>query len=235
MKLAIIDSDATAADVMSFVAQRRGHQAIVVPGAGKLEERLPFQPVATVLSVTAIDEPAQRDIAALRRRFPESYLVVLCERPGHDGALEALRSGADDVVRLPVHPIELFQRIERQATPRSGRPVALAGGRRFADLEIDLDAHTASKAGTAMVLTKLERRLLFCLVEHHPNVATLDRLLTFGWESVDEPEAGLLKTHISHIRRKLKDAGGDPIEIVSHQTVGYSIREVNATAASQTA
>ena len=68
--------------------------------------------------------------------------------------------------------------------------------------------------------------MLYCLVEHHPGVTTLERLLSFGWDSLDEPEAGLLKTHISHIRKKLRDAGGAPIEIVSHQAVGYSIRAI---------
>jgi DNA-binding response OmpR family regulator len=227
VKLVIIDPQPASADVLAFVAQRRGHQAVVVPAVGRLDERLPFPPEAAIVSALAADAAAVRDIAAFRRRFPEAHVVLLCERPGHDGALEALRAGADDVVKAPCHPIELYQRIERQAAARA-RTSRRTGGRQFADLEVDLDAHTATKSGHDLLLTKLERRLLFCLVEHHPNVATLDRLLSFGWDALDEPEAGLLKTHISHIRRKLRLAGGAPIEIVSHQTVGYSIREIEA-------
>jgi len=227
VKLAIIDPQPASADVLAFVAHRRGHQALVVSGVSHLEERLPFPPAAAILAVESMDGQAARDIAALRRRLPEAFLVVLCERPGHDGALEALRAGADDLVRSPCHPIELFQRIERHAQARTGTRKAV-GGKRFADVEVDLDAHTASKGGQDLLLTKLERRLLFCLVEHHPNVATLDRLLNFGWEALDEPDAGLLKTHISHIRRKLRAAGGSDGEIVSHQTIGYSIRELES-------
>jgi DNA-binding response OmpR family regulator len=224
MRLAIIDPDPTDADVLSFVAQRRGHQPIVASSVSRLEERLPFTPAAAVLAVATADAQTLAEIGVLRRRFPELYLVVLCERPGHDGALAALKAGANDLVRSPCHPGELLQRMERQAAP-AGKPVLSPGTRRFGDLEVDLDAHTAVKDGVDLGLTKLERRLLFCLVEHHPNVATLDRLLTFGWDALDEPEASLLKTHVSHIRRKLKQAGGQAIEIVSHQTVGYSIRE----------
>ena len=227
MKLAIIDPDPTSADVYAFVAQRRGHHAVALSAVSRLEERLPFTPGVVLLSRLAFDAQAARDIAWIRRRLPEALIMLLCERPGHEGALEALRAGADDVVKLPCHPIELFQRLERQAQVRTAGRGA-DGARRFADVEVDLEAHTATKAGNDLGLTKLERRLLFCLLEHQPNVATLERLLTFGWESLDEPEAGLLKTHISHIRRKMRAAGGTPIEIVSHQTVGYSIREVEA-------
>ncbi|MCA9829822.1 MAG: response regulator transcription factor [Dehalococcoidia bacterium] len=224
MRLVIIDRDPVSLDVLSFVAQRRGHQSVGLPGVERLQERLPFTPEIAIVATTALDEGGLTAIRAVRERFEAIRVLVAAESPGPDGALQALRAGAQDVVKTPCSPFELFARIEAWAAPEAVQAAASSGGARLGDLEVDLEAYTATKNGRELALTKLERRLLYCLCQHHPNVATIDRLLAFGWDSLDEPDAGLLKTHISHIRKKLRDAGGVEFEIVSHQTVGYSMR-----------
>lgn len=226
MKLLIIDADHVSLDILSFAAQRRGHQAVGLRGIEHLEDRIPFAPDAAVFVAPSIEATALAALEAIRRRFDGLRVLVASERPGPDGALLALRAGAQDVVRLPCNPFELLARLEAWSLAEPGKPAASSGGARLGDIEVDLDAYTATKNGHELVMTKLERRLLYCLCQHHPNVATIDRLLAFGWESLDEPDAGLLKTHISHIRKKLRDAGGLEFEIVSHQTVGYSMRLV---------
>ncbi|MDZ7726955.1 MAG: helix-turn-helix domain-containing protein [Dehalococcoidia bacterium] len=95
----------------------------------------------------------------------------------------------------------------------------------MADLEVQISRYHVAKNGQSLVMTKLEMRLLHCLCEHFPHLAPLDRLLTFGWEGTGEPDPSLIKTHISHIRRKLARAGGAPLQIVSKQGVGYMLVE----------
>ena len=223
MRLAIVEPDGAAADVLMFVAQRRGHQPISVSSVERLFDRLPFEPAAVVVSFPTLDGDSLRSIERLAQVFPGLCLAIVCEKAGANGAVSALRAGATDVIASPYNPHEVLLRIERRlATPETQRKAI--GGIRLADLHVDLDAYSATKNDHALSLTRLERRLLYCLCEHFPNLATIDRLLVFGWDSVEDPDAGLLKTHMSHIRRKLRDAGGTPFEIVSHQTVGYSMR-----------
>jgi DNA-binding response OmpR family regulator len=60
-------------------------------------------------------------------------------------------------------------------------------------------------------------------MQNYQSLSATDRLLSFGWEGRDVPEAGLLKTHISHLRRKLRDAGGEAFDIQSRHSLGYTL------------
>ncbi len=223
MRLAIAEPDPAAADLLMFVAQRRGHQPVCVPGIQRLFDRLPFEPSAAIVSLPDIDSAALDALVRLRGQFPEIPILLITEKSPSNPPIMALKAGANDVIISPYNPYEAVLRLEAWASARAtpGHP---SGGIRLGDLEVDLDAFAATKNGKALPLTRLERRLLYSLCQHHPNIAPIDRLLVFGWESLDDPDAALLKTHISHIRKKLRDAGGLPFEIVSQQSVGYALR-----------
>ncbi len=223
MRIAIAESDPASADLLVFAAQRRSHQTVCVMNVARLFERLPFEPAAAVVSMGDLDDAAIEEIARLKRRFPALGLFVITEQRSTQRPIAALRAGAQDVITSPYNPFEVIVRAEAWVAAR-GQAAITQNGVRVGDLEVDLDAYVATKNGQPLAVTRLERRLLFCLAQHYPNVASIDRLLTFGWDSRDEPDAALLKTHISHIRKKLRDAGGDEFEIVSHQGVGYSMR-----------
>jgi two-component system response regulator MtrA len=223
VRIAIVEPEPVAADVLAYAAKKRGHQPVVLPILARLFGRLPFTPAVAVISFGPLDGEALASLAQVVEKLPGLGIIVVAERPTGGSAFAALKAGAHDVVTSPYNPFEVILRAERWVESQAGKQQA-RNGIHLGDLELDLDAHLATKNGVPLQLTRLERRLLYCLCHHHPVVATIERLLSFGWDSRDEPDAALLKTHISHIRRKLREAGGQPLEIVSHQAVGYSVQ-----------
>ena len=221
MRLAIAEADAVTADLLAFSAQRRGHQATCVAGIEKLFDRLPFEPAIVVASLEQGGQAAIAAVVRLRGQFPDAGIFVTVEKPREPLPMEMIRAGATDVIRVPYNPNELLLRAEAWLAVR-GSAAAVAESLKLGDLEIALDRYSASKNGKLLTLTKLELRLLYCLAEHHPHMAPLERLLTFGWDTLGDPDAALIKTHISHIRKKLRDAGGEPFEIISRQTPAAS-------------
>jgi two-component system KDP operon response regulator KdpE len=223
MHIAIIEQDELLAHILSFVARRRGHKTFVARTPEELPERLPFTPAAGIIALDRIDEESLARIEPLRERYPDCLMLLTTEYAPDPLPLAALKAGFRDVVRKPLHPHELIMRAELHAESRGG-PSAASDAIRVGDLEIDLGHYTATKNARELRLTKLELRLLFCLVEHHGKVSPTERLLSFGWESLEVPDASLLKTHISHLRKKLRDAGGNAAEIRARHSLGYTLR-----------
>lgn len=220
MDVAIADGDSVAADVLAYAATRRGHQPMTVARPERLLGNLPFTPAAVIVSLPTVDTTTGAALRELRARFPASTVVVVYEHGASDSRVALLAAGADEVLRSPIAPHELILHVESWERARS-TPGPQTTGIQIADIEVDLHKFAVTKNHRNVVLTRLEMRLLHCLCRHYPNVAPAERLLTFGWEGRDEPDTPLIKTHISHMRRKLAEAGGVPIEIRSCPGVGY--------------
>ncbi len=222
MHLAIIDVDPVASYVLSYAAQRRGHQVVCVHAPGRLSTNLPFQPSVVVLALDGKERENLRSVEVVREALPEAAIIATGQRQLRMDAVGLLESGASEFALSPYSPHEMVLKAEKWAA-LVVRASEAESSLHLADLEVNLTGYTAVKNGQHLTLTKLELRLLYCLLEHHPNLAPIERLLTFGWDILSTPDASLIKTHISHLRKKLSDAGGVPFEIQSRQTIGYVI------------
>lgn len=223
MHIAIVESDEVMAHILAFVARRRGHKPFVAHSIAELPERLPFSPAVSIVALDRVDEDSLASVEPLRERYPESLIMLTTDYAPDPLPLFALRAGFRDVIKKPLHPHEVILRAELQAESTGGTNGA-SDAIRVGDLEVDLGHYTALKNSQELQLTKLELRLLFCLMEHEGRVSPTDRLLSFGWDSLEVPDASLLKTHISHLRKKLREAGGDPVEIRARHSLGYTLR-----------
>lgn len=227
MHIAIVEPDEVMAHILAFVARRRGHKPFVTSSIDELPERLPFTPAASIVALDRVDEESLASVEPLRERYPESLILLTTEYAPDPLPLYALKAGFRDVLKKPLHPHEVIMRAEMQAE-NTGAAATSSDAIRVGDLEVDLGHYTALKNSQELQLTKLELRLLFCLMEHEGRVSPTDRLLSFGWDSLEVPDASLLKTHISHLRKKLREAGGAAIEIRARHSLGYTLRSSEA-------
>jgi two-component system OmpR family response regulator len=95
---------------------------------------------------------------------------------------------------------------------------------RVADLELDLLARVAKRAGHTIELQPREFRLLEYLMRHAGQVVTRTMLLEQVWDYHFDPQTNVIDVHISRLRGKI-DKGFDKPLLHTVRGAGYMIHE----------
>lgn len=132
-------------------------------------------------------------------------VIVLSAKADPDSKVQLLLGGAVDYVTKPFHTQELLARIAVHLRTAHGVP---DGCLVLGDLKLDPASRTVFVQKQAVHLTRTEYAILKLLLQNPAQVLAksvlLDRI------SADTPDCteSSLKTHVSNLRRKLRQAGG---------------------------
>lgn len=139
-------------------------------------------------------------------------VIVMSAKAGVDSKVELLLGGAADYVTKPFSTRELLARIVAALrAPAAAEPERLTSGL----ISLDTGSRTVQAGGTDVRLTRTEYAILKLLMLNPGQVVTRSQLLERIAEDTPDCTESSLKIHISHLRRKLREAGaGDCIEAV---------------------
>ncbi|HUB49432.1 MAG TPA: response regulator transcription factor [Acetobacteraceae bacterium] len=148
-------------------------------------------------------------------------VLFLTTMGGVGDRVAGLRAGGDDYLVKPFAFSELEARVEalgRRSSNLSPDTVLRAG-----DLEMDLLAHTVTRAGRKLDLQRQEFKLLEYLLRHGGRVVTRTMLLENVWGYHFDPRTNVVDSHISRLRGKI---GADLVHTV--RGAGYCVRMPDA-------
>ena len=138
-------------------------------------------------------------------------VIVMSAKASVDSKVELLLGGAADYVTKPFSLRELSARIVAALRSPAAEPEALRAG----DIRVDLGGRTVSVGDAEVRLTRTEFAILKLLMQNPGQVVTRTLILERIAEDTPDCTESSLKIHISHLRRKLREAGaGDCIEAV---------------------
>lgn len=147
-------------------------------------------------------------------------VIMLTARGEEEDRIRGLLTGADDYVTKPFSPRELVARAG--AVLRRVRPALAGEVLRFGDIEMDVAAHKAKRAGTTLALGPTEFRLLRHFLEHPGRVFSRERLLDAVWGQDSENELRTVDVHIRRLRKAVNiNALPDVIRTVRSE--GYAL------------
>src|SRR5207302_1839395 len=205
----------------------RPHRYIVVEardGAQGLRRWKTDRPDIIVLDLGLPSLDGFEVLRQIREEEEETPVLVLTGRRDAKDLVRCFNLGTDDFLLKPFEFRELSVRIRailRRAGKRHGEeaePRVQVEG-----LNLDPETYEVSWRGQSVRLTPTEFRILYLLATNAGHVVPASRLYTYVWGS-EGGDANALRSHISHIRRKLEIDGSGPGKITSVPAVGYVLR-----------
>ena len=160
-------------------------------------------------------------VARLRRAGVEKPILMLSALGRAEERVEGLDGGADDYLAKPFEPSELVARLRalyRRAGALANQPILIHG-----DIELNVRARTAHRAGRHLALSPKEFELLKFLMEHAGEVVTRQMLLLHVWNLSFDPQTNVIDVNLVRLRRKLDD-GCAPACLETVRGVGYRLK-----------
>ncbi len=223
MKILLIEDDREAA---GYLRKGLSESAHVVDHAEEGEQGLQLA-LSGRYDVMVVDRMLPRRdglsiIGMLRAGGDTTPVLVLSALGEVDDRVEGLRAGGDDYLVKPYAFSELLARLE--ALVRRGVSSPPPTRIRVADLELDLVAHKAQRAGRPIRLQPREYRLLEYLMRHAGKVVTRAMLLEQVWDFHFDPQTNVIDVHISRLRNKIDRGFATPL-LHTVRGSGYRLSE----------
>lgn len=190
-------------------------------GTAALQMAIDHRPDIVVLDVLLPDFDGYTVARRLRESGDTVPILFLTARDTAEDRIAGLVAGGDDYVGKPFSLEEVVLRI--QAILRRTKLAEFDESRlRYGDLELDVDAHRVSRAGTDIQLSATEFKLLHYLMLNAEKVVSKQQILGAVWGGADGGGGRAVETFISQLRRKVDS--DRPAVIHTVRGVGYTLR-----------
>lgn len=212
--LLVVD-DSYHGDLLRFALEREDFTVLAAPtGHAAIQAVRARRPALVLLDG---DLPGANGLALLAslRAFSQVPVILLTARDADADIMAGFAMGADDYVVKPFNSAVLVTRVQailrRVQTDTTSAPVT-PPHETFALYGAIFDPATNCIAGpTARIdLTPTESRILYLLVRHEGQALSSGRIMERTWKFDTASLAGVVKTHVYHLRAKIARLPGAP-------------------------
>lgn len=218
-RILIVEDDPQIAKVLRLNLKLSGHET---------------EAVTTVQDAWDILRRDHFDLMCLDIGLPDGSGIDLCEKVRSNGdeipilfmsartdeatVVKGITTGADDYIRKPFGMEELkarMNKIMKRFTPPS---VNLS----FGELAIDPAKRLVTIAGKMVNLGRKEMDILMILTRRAGDIVTRETILSALYDGADMYDR-TVDSHMSHLRRKIREIAGESLRITSVYGLGYRL------------
>ncbi|WP_139653296.1 response regulator transcription factor [Raoultibacter phocaeensis] len=214
-RILAIDDEQAILDALARVLKRDGHEVVCTTKAAGVPDMDLARFDLILCDVMMPDLDGFDLVRCIRPRF-DGPIVFLTAKVAEEDAVAGLGLGADDYVRKPFGAAELrakicahLRRDQRECTHVLS----------FGNVRLNLGAKEIAVEDVPVALTPTEYELCELLARRRGQVLSREQIreAALGWDSDSDDAA--ISMHVSRARKKLAQAGADPIATV--WGVGY--------------
>ncbi len=201
VRLLVIEDDAGLADVLLRGFDEEGFDvARCSDGRAGLDALRSGAHDVAILDLSLPDLDGVEVCRSARAEGVTVPIIMLTARDSVGSRVSGLEAGADDYVPKPFVFEELLARTHaqlRRAYNYGGQVLALA------DLELDLRARSARRAGVRIDLTAKEFALLEYFMRRQGQVIAEKEILRAVWSTHFDPGTNVVRVYVHHLRSKV--------------------------------
>jgi two-component system, OmpR family, response regulator len=218
----VVDDDGHIRQVVRYALERAGHEVREAKDGAQALAEVERQPPELIVLDIVMPEDDGLEVCKRVRRTSRLPIIFLSSRDDELDRVIGLEMGADDYLTKPFSPRELTARVAavlRRTLPFEGPVTRRVHGK----LAMDEARHSCTWDGRPLTLTVVEFSLLAALLSAPGRVFERAQIVTHAYGHGHYITERTVDSHIRRIRKKLLEAGADPIETV--YGVGYRLRE----------
>jgi two-component system, OmpR family, response regulator len=221
-RVLVIEDDLNTAEQIVECLEASGYSvALATDGEEGLREGLAGEFVAMTIDRLLPSIDGLEVIRRLRERGIATPALILSALGEVDDRVRGLRAGGDDYLVKPFAFREMLARVD--ALARRSATAVKETVLRVGDLELDLLARLARRAGRPVELLPREFRLLEYLVRNAGRVVSRTMLLQHVWDLHFDPTTNVIDVYVGRLRRKLDQGSAYPL-IHTVRGVGFCLR-----------
>ncbi|MDO5517842.1 MAG: response regulator transcription factor [Clostridium sp.] len=158
------------------------------------------------------------------RKFSDIPVIIISAKDMVGIKVDLLRIGADDYITKPFDIDEVIARIETNLR-RYKRSSTTSNNLVYKDMTLDCDSKSVEVNGKIISLTVKEYMILELLMKNIGKVFSKASLYEAIWECEYLGDDKTIKTHISNLRNKLKEANEGEEYVETVWGLGYRLRK----------
>lgn len=154
----------------------------------------------------------------VRESGNEVPVVFLSARTDEATVVKGIKNGADDYLRKPFGLEELKVRINKFIKKMVPNVQTI----KFGELSIDPTKRVVTLMGEMVSLGRKELDILTLLAKRSGDIVTRENILNALYDNADLYDR-TVDSHMSHLRRKLREVAGQSLQITSVYGLGYRL------------
>ncbi|MGQ9828995.1 MAG: response regulator transcription factor [Roseiflexus sp.] len=222
MEILVADDDLASVKLTSFLLEDAGYKVIKAYDANGVLQAVEQRSPDLVLLDVGMPKVSGFDICRQIRRISDVPIIFVTGSGQLQDRVTGLQIGGDDYLVKPFEPAELLARVEAVLRRRNSDLVNPVTRISQGPLTLDPIEHTVLfEDGRSIVLTPIEFRLLYYLMQNTGRVLSASQILSKVWGYDYEGESNLVAVYIRRLRAKVEPNIDEPRYIVTVRNLGY--------------